>query len=382
MTEARVAAVASPAAVQHLRVSLARGVGPICFGRLLERFGTAAAILAAPGDALQCVDGIGPGTADEILRARHGREWEAELELAAARGVQILCRDDPSWPQALRHIPDPPICLYVKGSLCPEDALAVGIVGSRRCTQYGREQARRLGYALAQRGLTVVSGLARGIDAAAHWGALEAGGRTLAVLGNGLGTVYPPENRPLADRITAGSGALISELPMRAAPDKNNFVPRNRIIAGLSLGVVVVEAAHRSGALATARHAAEYNREVFAVPGRIDSAMSDGTNALIRDQHAKLVCHVKDVFDELGEAGKLLGPDEPLFAQARPTPARTTAEEQRIYAALAGEERTIEQLCDLANLSAAQVASSLISMQLKGLVRQLPGSVFVRAGTA
>jgi len=370
---------ASPAAIQHLRLSLARGIGPVHFGRLLERFGSAEAVLAASRDELQRVDGIGPATADEIIRTRSANEWEAELSLAAQHGVRILCREDAAFPPALRHIPDPPICLYVKGEIEPADAVAVAVVGSRRCTQYGREQARRFGFALAERGATVISGLARGIDAAAHWGAIEAKGRTIAVLGNGLATVYPPENKELADRIMAGHGALLSELPMQTPPDKDNFVPRNRIIAGLSLGVLVVEAARRSGALATARHASEYNREVFALPGRIDSPFSDGTNGMIRDQYAKLVCNVKDVFDELGETGRALCPDEPLFAPLNSVPARTTAQEQRLYEALSDEERSIEQLCDAANMPASQVASALISLQLKGLVRQLPGSLFVRA---
>lgn len=382
MDNAAQSVVASPAAVGHLRLSFARGVGPVHFGRLLERFGSADAVLTASRDALERVEGIGPATADEIVRTRNGGEWETELAIAAQHDVRILCRVDEAFPPALRHVPDPPICLYVKGEMTPTDAVAVGIVGSRRCTQYGREQARRFGFALAERGATVVSGLARGIDAAAHWGAIEAKGRTIAVLGNGLATIYPPENKDLADRIVAGNGALVSELPMRTSPDKANFVPRNRIIAGLSLGVVVVEAARRSGALATARHAVEYNREVFALPGRIDSPFSDGTNGMIRDQHAKLVCNVKDVFDELGETGRALCPDEPLFALPESVPARTTAEEQRLYQALAEEERSIEQLCDLANMPAAKVASALITMQLKGLVRQLPGSLFVRVSRA
>lgn len=369
----------SRACVGHLRLSRASGVGPICFTRLIERFGTADAVLDARHDALMQVDGIGPTTAEAILRASRDETYHEELGLAVAHGVSILCREDEDYPQSLRHIPDPPICLYMRGTLAAEDAVAVAIVGSRRCTQYGREQARRFGFALAERGVTVVSGLARGIDASAHCGALEAKGRTIAVLGNGLAGIYPPENRELADRICDGHGALLSELPMRTMPDRDNFIPRNRIIAGLSLGVIVVEAAHKSGALSTARHAAEYNREVFAVPGRIDSVFSDGTNAMIRDQHAKLVCTVKDVFDELGEAGRLLCPNEPLFAQARPMPARMTPHEQRLYDALAAEERSIEQLCELAELPAAEAAASLISMQLKGLVRQLPGSLFVRA---
>lgn len=378
MSAADGSSVASPAAVQYLRLSSVRGVGPVILGRLIERFGSVDAVFAASPAEVQGVAGVGAETAGAILRARGSTEWQREVELAAAHGVRIICREDTSYPHALRHAPSSPICLYVKGRLEPADAVAIAIVGSRRSTQYGREQARRFGFGLAELGMTVVSGLARGIDAAAHWGALEARGRTIAVLGNGLAGVYPPEHADLAERIVDGHGALISELPMETPPDKDNFVPRNRIIAGLSLGVIVVEAAMRSGALATARHAAECNREVFAVPGRIDSAFSDGTNAMIRDQHAKLVCNIKDVFDELGEVGRTLCPDEPVFAAPAAPPARTTSEERRLYEAMNGEPRSMDDLCALTDMSAEQVASTLISMQLKGLVRQLPGGLFVR----
>jgi len=373
--------VASAAAIGSLRLSTARGGGPINFGRLLAHFGTAEAVLHAGRVGLIQVDGVGEQTAGEILRASRSDDYQKELDLAAEHGVRILCREDEEYPEPLRHIPDAPICLYVKGKLQPADTVAVAIVGSRKCTHYGREQARRFGYALAERGVTVISGMARGIDGAAHWGAIEAKGRTIAVLGNGLANIYPPEHKELADKIVAEHGALLSELPMQTSPDGDNFIPRNRIIAGLSLGVIGVEAAQRSGSLATARLACEYDREVFAIPGRIDSALSLGTNQLIRDQHAKLVLNAKDVLDELGEAGRIISDDEPLFAPHNPAP-KLTDEEERLYAGLDGEERSMDQLVDRTRIPAARIASTLIGLQLKGLVRQLPGGLFARATKA
>jgi DNA processing protein len=297
--------VASSAAIEHLRWSLTEQVGPITFGRLIEHFGSAQAALGAGVHQLQAIEGIGAPTAEAIAQSRDRVDVVQEIALAARHNVRIICRDDEEYPVPLRHTADPPICLYVRGRIEPADAVSIAVVGARRGTLYGREQAHRFGYQLAQRGMTIISGLARGVDGESHKGALAAGGRTLAVLGNGLATIYPPEHRELADRIVE-NGALISELPMATAPDSSNFLPRNRLIAGLSLGVLVVEAARRSGALSTAARASEYNREVFAVPGRVDSEYSAGTNAVIRDQHAKLVTCADDILDELGEVGESL----------------------------------------------------------------------------
>lgn len=368
-----------------LRWSLVPDVGPVLFGRIVERFGGAEKALGASAGQLQTIEGIGRETAGRMARARDGVDVQGELELAARHGVRIICREDDEYPPALAHIPDPPICLYVRGRIDRLDALAIGIVGSRRCTIYGREQARRFGQQLAGRSVTVVSGLARGIDGEAHKGALEAEGRTIAVLGNGLSTLYPPEHADLAERIvSAGAGAIVSELPMATSPDGKNFPPRNRIIAGLSLGVLVIEAARRSGSLTTARVATEYNREVFAVPGRIDSEFSWGANALIRDQHAKLVSCVDDITAELGEAGEVLGTIEPerppadtLFAAAA---ANLGDDERRVLEALDQQGQSIEAVADATGLPPGRVASILVSLQLKGLARQLPGNLFVRGG--
>lgn len=374
--------VASSAAVEHLRWSLTSQVGPITFGRLIERFGSAQAALGAGVRQLESIEGIGQTTAEVIARSRDQADVAHEVALAAQHGVRIICRDDEDYPAPLRHIPDPPICLYIRGYLQPSDAVAVAIVGARRSTLYGREQAYRFGYQLAQRGTTIVSGLARGVDGESHKAALAAGGRTLAVLGNGLASIYPPEHRELADRI-AENGAIISELPMTTSPEAGNFLPRNRLIAGLSLGVLVVEAARRSGALSTAARASEYNREVFAIPGRVDSDYSTGTNALIRDQHAKLVTCADDILDELGEVGESLrgeqatGEEEPGLFTVQPT---LSDDERAVSDHLSREERSVDQLASATGLSTSRVTSTLIMLQLKGLARQLPGNVFVRPG--
>lgn len=370
--------VASDAARMHLRWSLTPEIGPILFGRLIERFGSAGEALGAGVVRLQEVAGIGRASAERIARGRDEADIDAEFALAARHGVRILCREDAAFPEPLRHIPDPPICLYVRGELRRTDTLAIGIVGARRCTLYGHEQAYRFAYQLAARGMTIVSGLARGADSEAHKGALAADGRTLAVLGNGLARIYPPEHRELADRITR-DGALISELPMATAPDRTNFLPRNRLIAGLSLGILVVEAARRSGSLSTAARANDYDREVFAVPGRVDSDYSTGTNALIRDQHAKLVMSADDILDELGEAGAILKEEDEREPRAAAAASVSLNDDERaIWEVMNKDGRSIEVLADGTGRSAARVASTLVTLQLKGLVRQLPGGLFVR----
>jgi DNA processing protein len=375
--------VASPAAVEHLRWALTPEIGPVHFGRLIEHFGSLHNALSAGVTQLQGVKGFGRSTAETVARGRDNADVDGEIQRAASHGVRILCREDEEYPPGLKQIPDAPICLYVKGHLERHDAVALGIVGARRCTIYGREQARRFGHQLAGRGLTVVSGLARGVDGEAHKGALEADGRTIAVLGNGLSTIYPPEHRDLADRIVR-SGALVSALPMDSSPESNNFVPRNRIIAAMSLGLLVIEAARYSGSLKTAGFATDYNREVFALPGRIDSEFSKGTNSLIRDQHAKLVTCVEDILDELGGVGEVVKTIEPditmeqtIFAAAL---TQLTAEERRILDALDLDGQSLEAVSETTDAPPSRVASVLVNLQLKGLARQLPGNQFIRVG--
>ena len=377
----QVSGVASSAAIEYLRWSLTSEVGPILFSRIVERFGSAQAALGVGVQQLQTVEGIGSKTAETIVRSRGQVDVAHEVELAAEHGVRIFCQEDEGYPALLRHINDPPICLYVRGVLEPADAVAIAIVGARRSTLYGREQAHRFGYQLAQRGLTVVSGLARGIDGESHKGALAAGGRTIAVLGNGLANIYPPEHEELARQVAA-NGAVVSALPMTTEPEARNFLPRNRIIAGMSLGVLVVEAQRRSGALSPAARASEDNREIFAIPGRIDSDVSRGTNALIRDQHGKLVTCAEDVMDELGEVGRALSADESDESADEPTlfQPNLSEPEQAVVAQLDVQEQSIEIIAAAADMTVSQAASTLITLQLKGMARQLPGNVFVRAG--
>jgi len=286
----------------------------------------------------------------------------------------------------LKQIYDPPAVLYIKGSLTAGDNLAISIVGSRRCSLYGQEQSSRIAHFLSSAGFTICSGMARGIDTAAHQGALSAGGRTIAVQGCGLANIFPPENKKLFELI-ADSGACISELPLRYEPLSENFPPRNRIIAGLSLGTIVVEAGPNSGALITAKAALENNREVMAVPGKIDSPLSKGAHRLIK-QGAKLVESVEDVMEALGYIGERLQShttaaavkaseriERPLFDVSQ---LNLSGNEKTIYDCLGKEPLHIEQLIAGTNLTVGGINAGLISLRLKGLIRQLPGSLFLR----
>jgi DNA processing protein len=289
---------ASPSLAAALRLAMIPGVGPRTRTKLLERFGSPEAVLKAAPSDLRTVSRIGAKVCRAICCAQEEIDAEAELELCRHSAIDVILDSDEAYPRPLRDLPDPPGVLFVRGTLAPSDAMAIAIVGSRHGTHYGLTQAERLGGSLARAGLTVVSGLARGIDAAAHRGALAAGGRTIAVLASGVLNIYPPEHKSLAEEI-AKQGAVISEAPPRAEPLAGMFPQRNRIISGLSLGVLVVEASTRSGALITARHAMEQGRDVFAVPGPITSRMSHGCHRLIRDG-AKLVETVDDILEELG----------------------------------------------------------------------------------
>jgi DNA processing protein len=320
---------------------------------------------------------VGPKLAEKIQQARRTLDGRAELALCRELGIDLIPRGAPGYPPPLEEIPDPPPLLYAKGTLEPRDQLAIALVGSRRCTTYGMRIAERLATSLARTGFTIVSGLARGIDAAAHRGALKAGGRTIAVLANGLAQVYPPEHDELAAEVAA-SGALLSELPMRQDPLAGLFPQRNRIISGLCLGVVVVEAAPKSGSLSTARHAMEQNREVFAVPGPVDSLASRGCHRLLRDG-AKLVETVEDILEELGPLMREVrtAPDE--------TPVRHPAElalsdlERSLLGRLDDRPTGVDELIARTGLVASQVMATLSVLELKRLVRRLPGHRFVRA---
>jgi len=372
----------SETARRYLRLHLCRGVGPIRAARLVEALGGIDPVLTATAARLQSVEGVGPKIAQAIVAGRSEADVEREIQLAAAHGVHIICREDESYPELLRRIPDPPACLYIRGTVQREDNVGFGIVGARHATHYGVEQAERFATRAATVGMTVHSGLARGIDTAAHRGALAAGGRTIAVIGCGLCHLYPPDAGELAADI-AKNGCVMSELPMAVAPEPGNFPARNRIIAGMSLGVLVVEAAQRSGALITARLANEYNREVFALPGRVDAPQSAGCHHLIRVGGAQLVTKFEDILDELGPTGDILKSDfeaqtpteqEPV----KPTPTNLSPDEQAVLATIGGDPMPVESICEGCGIPPGQVAVAVTTLQLKGLVRRTDGDLFMR----
>ncbi|MBN1845768.1 MAG: DNA-processing protein DprA [Sedimentisphaerales bacterium] len=370
---------------QWLRLHLAAGVGSKTFARLLQYFGRIEAVLAATAGQLSSVPGIGRKTAERIARGRDEAEVDKELALAEKLGVHILTWESADYPKLLGEIPDPPPVLYVKGQFARSDCLALAMVGSRNCSAYGQEQAARLSHLLAAAGFTIVSGLARGIDTAAHRGALGAEGRTIAVQGCGLSGVFPPENRDLARQIADGRGAVISELPLTFEPLATTFPARNRIISGLTLGTIVVEARRNSGAMITARLALEQNREVMAVPGRIDAPGSFGPHQLIKDG-AKLVERIEDVLDALGPIGQSLGDhaaEQAGRAEALIQPALFDAvgpalspDESRINDCFDQEPIHVEQIIERTGLPPGTVHATLTALQLKGALKQLPGSYY------
>jgi DNA processing protein len=361
--------------VDGVLLSLVSGVGPRLRRALVERFGSASAALdAAPSD-LGEVEGIGAKLAGRIALARRELDAQAVLADCRQRGIDLLTDADPTYPPMLREIHDPPGVLFIRGRLLPEDALAIAIVGSRHASHYGLTVAEQLAGSLARAGLTIVSGLARGIDGAAHRGALAAGGRTLAVLGSGLDNIYPPEHAALAADVAA-HGALISEAPPHSPPVAGAFPQRNRIITGLSLGVIVVEASVKSGALISARHAMEQGREVFAVPGRIDNRLAHGCHRLIRDG-AKLVETADDVLEELGP---LVQPIMTTAGQEIRDPAELKLNEQEsaVLACLGSEPIVVDALVAASGLSVPQVLSTLSALEMRRLVRRLEGGRVVR----
>jgi len=376
----------SPDIEKWIKLIRAEGVGPVSFGKLLKRFGSVDAALGASVSGLAKVEGIGFKTAERIASTRDKFDTGAEVELAEKLGVWMVHIEDTRYPALLKQIYDPPPVLYIKGTLGREDNLAIAIVGSRRCSLYGQEQASRLAHLLAASGFTIVSGLARGIDTAAHQGALAAEGRTLAVQGCGLANVFPPENKRLSELISL-SGAYISELPLRYEPLAENFPPRNRIIGGLCLGTIIIEASLRSGALITARTALESNREVMAVPGKIDSPVSKGSHQLIK-QGATLVESVEDVMEALGYVGDQLKDHATLAASEATEKAKTPlfetvrfslkGREKQIYESLGAEPLHADEVIAETGLPPGGVSGALISLRLKGLIRQLPGNLFAR----
>ena len=398
--------------ISLIHLNMIQGVGLKTVQVLRNVFGSAEKVLQATPDALEKVDQLSPAMQDLLNRKPIQYPIERELELIREYDCQIVTLYDPAYPQCLKEIDTPPLVLYVRGKLTPEDSRSLSIVGSRDAKDYGRKVSYRLSYQLSQRGLTVVSGLAKGIDTSAHRGALEAGGRTIAVMGNGLSFIYPATNRDLAEKITE-SGALISEFPMEVKPKPRNFPRRNRIISGLTLGTVVVEASNRSGALITARLAGEQGREVFAVPGEIFSELSTGTHKLINDG-AKLINTVDDLLNELppyalhqSQSNVSTSPmpsvetaasQEPPIERSDPKPAATqpspegqqpiqsapppglTPDERTVFDAIEVPSSHIDTIVRTTQLPIGQVSSVLLMLELKGIVQQLPGKQFAKAG--
>ncbi len=357
-------------------------VGSTRLRRLLDAFETLERVCTASVQALQQVEGIGPVIAQHIAAGcRDERRLSAELVRAQAHGVTILTLEDEDYPRSLRTIYDPPLALYIKGTLARTDDVAVAIVGARHASVYGVQSAERLAYELALRGVTIISGLARGIDGASHRGALNAGGRTIAVLGNGLATMYPPEHAELAAHVTQ-HGAVVSEYPMDTAPLPHNFPRRNRLISGLSLGVVVVEAAQRSGALITADSALEQGREVFAVPGPMTAVTSQGTHGLLK-QGATLVTSVEDILEALRLTPQVTVTSASPPAQTTMSSEVSLAElERRVFACVAADQPTyVDAVASRSGLAMPDVSSALLQLELKRLVRQLPGQQFIRAAS-
>jgi DNA processing protein len=374
-----------------LQLSLTDGIGPILIRRIVDAAGSAAAACGASATLLREIEGIGTAKASKIHQSMRAAAEEVDKELEAAEklGVSIISQEDERFPLLLRSIPDPPAVLYLKGNFEPRDLNAVAIVGSRKCSYYGREQAERFGALLAGAGVTVLSGGARGVDSSAHRGAMShPQGRTIAVLGSGVDVPYPPENAGLFEQIAA-KGAVVSEYPLGTAPMKENFPRRNRIVSGMSRGVLVIEADERSGALITARQACDdHGRAVFALPGRVDSPTSAGPHKLIRDGAALVTC-LEDILDGLGplpqEAHEvsLFEPTAPATPQAAEPvtiayDAGLTERQRIVLAQLDGEPVHIDTLIDRTALAANEVLQDLTLLSLKGFVKRVDGQAFVK----
>lgn len=351
-------------------LSMAPGIGSVLFKRLTQAFGSPKGVFQASLKDLNKVEGIGQKVAASLKKFDWKHIVEKELRLSEKSGAKMVTWEDEEYPLNLTQIYDPPPLIYVRGSLIPEDRMAVAVVGSRYPTTYGKSAAERIAMGLSRKGVTVISGLARGVDSCAHRGALAAGGRTIGVLGCGLDIIYPPENRELYDRVAA-QGAIISEFPLETPPDSDHFPIRNRVISGLSLGVAVVEATLRSGSLITARFALEQGRDVYAVPGNVDSARSEGTNRLIKEG-AKLVTQAEDILEEI------LPLSQPAPAETLPQPT-LSEEEAKVFSALGREALHIDRVTAQTGISSAKVSAILLTLELAGHIKQLPGMRFAKA---
>ncbi|VTS02890.1 DNA-processing protein DprA [Tuwongella immobilis] len=392
-----------------IALSLIPGLGPILTRNLVNHFGSPGAVRRATESELLQVDGIGEKTAALFVRALQIVDPATEMQLMQQHGVRVIVYGSPEYPQRLTQIANPPMLLYVRGTILPEDSQSVAVIGSRQCTAYGRKVAERLSYDLGQAGYTVISGLARGIDACAHRGALSAKGRTLAVLAGGLAKIYPPEHRDLADEVAA-SGALITESPMRMQPEAGLFPSRNRLISGLVRGVVVVEANERSGTMTTVSHAAEQGREVFAIPGEVTRVESSGCHLLIR-KGVRLIRGIDDLLEDLQGVdppppvtppaldatrprGKRSAPVKSPANPSSPTPTPPLGPppvaapmlpsgppldpELQAIVDLLGQPQSVDDLVRQLKRSVSELARQLMQLEMKKRVRRLPGNLYER----
>ena len=373
-------AVSTPSSLNErdaaLCLHMIPGVGPRVFGDLIGRFGSAVNALGAAPTDIRDVPGIGPGLLAKIVAAQDDLKIFEQLEICRENDIQIYDQTSQHYPAQLKEIYDPPSILFGRGQLQPIDSLSIAIVGSRHATHYGKTVAENLARGLSLAGFTIVSGLARGIDAAAHRGALKAGGRTIAVLGGGLLKMYPPEHAELAAEISHQGAVLSEALPMNA-PKSGSFPQRNRIVTGLSLGLIVVEAGDRSGALISARLAMEQGREVFAVPGRIDSRMSRGCHRLIRDG-AKLVECVDDVLEELGPLATPTHIDSATTIH-HPAELKLTEQESLVLNAISNEPTEFDLILVKTGLPPARVLSTISVLEIRRLVKRISGTALVRS---
>ncbi len=362
-----------------IALNMVPGVGAKTYRKLLNIFQSPKRVFSASLSAIKSIPGIHEKTARNILNFGFPDHVQQELEDIITHQVQIATWDDLNYPEHLKKIFDPPPVLYVKGNPLKQHELMIAVVGSRRATTYGRTIAEKLSGEFALKGITVVSGMARGIDSAAHVGSLKAGGRTIAVLGCGINVIYPPENKRLYHEILE-KGTVLSEFPMHAKPDRGNFPARNRIISGMTLGAVIVEAGIRSGALITADMALEQGRDVFAVPGNITSPGSHGTNRLIK-QGAALIDHADDVLNALSLeiSREIQGMQKEFTFTAPPPPLPALTEnEQHIFAFISTQPIHIDEITIRSQLPSGLVSATLMTLEMKNIIRQLSGKMFVR----
>ncbi len=356
----------------YVALNLLPGMGPVRARRLVEAFGSPSQVLQTPSSRLKQVEGIGNELAETIYGWEKLADPTREKELAKQCGATILTQADEAYPESLRHIYDAPLTLYIRGSLLARDQKGVAVVGTRSPSYYGKETARKLSFQMAYAGITVVSGLARGIDSAAHEGALAAKGRTVAVLGCGIDQVYPSENKALAEKIAA-AGAVVSEFPVGTKPDRQTFPIRNRTVSGLSMGVLVVEAAVNSGALITARMALDQGRHVFAVPGRIDTPDARGCHQLIK-QGARLVEEVGDVLSEF----EFLFPSQSTGPTEKKQAGGLEGDDLVVWDAVGTGECAIDEITRNCGLPVSKVSAILLNLEIKRRVKSLPGKYFTR----